>query len=113
MLKNRGRKATITVDGYTNFLFLHQNGLPKVRMNYDNMVRGLIKKNHKQHKEPLPHITPHSLRHSFCPRMANAGMNPKALQYIKGHANITMTLDYYAHVDAGSAKAEMDRLAAQ
>jgi len=44
--------------------------------------------------------------------MANAGMNPKALQYIMGHANITMTLDYYAYVDAGSAKAEMDRLAA-
>jgi len=44
--------------------------------------------------------------------MANAGMNPKALQYIMGHANITMMLDYYTHVDAGAVKAEMDRLAA-
>ncbi len=44
--------------------------------------------------------------------MANAGMNPKALQYIMGHANITMTLDYYTHVDACSVKAEMERLAA-
>ena len=24
-------------------------------------------------------------------------MNPKALQYITGHANINMTLNYYAH----------------
>lgn len=47
-----------------------------------------------------------------CSRMANAGMNPKALQYIMGHANITMTLDYYTHVDACSVKAEMKRLAA-
>ncbi|WP_152037371.1 tyrosine-type recombinase/integrase, partial [Streptococcus pneumoniae] len=30
-------------------------------------------------------ITPHSLRHTFCTNYANAGMNPKALQYIMGH----------------------------
>ena len=34
-------------------------------------------------------------------------MNPKDLQYIMGHSNITMTLNYYA-----SAKAAMDKLAA-
>jgi len=112
VLKNRGKKTTITVDGYTGFLFLNQEGLPKVGMNYNNMVRGLVKKYNKHHKEPLPNIIPHSLRHTFCSRMANAGMNPKALQYIMGHASITMTLDYYTHVDAGSVKAEMDRLAA-
>ena len=37
-------------------------------------------------------------------------MNPKALQYIMGHANIAMTLNYYAHANFYSAKAEMDRL---
>ncbi len=112
VLKNRGRVTTITVDGYTNFLFLNQNGLPKVASNYQSMVRGLLKKYNKAHKEPLPNITPHSFRHTFCTRMANKGMNPKALQYIMGHANITMTLDYYAHADSASAQAEMDRLAA-
>lgn len=40
-----------------------------------------------------------------CTRLANAGMNPKALQYIMGHANITMTLNYYAHATYDSAKA--------
>jgi len=39
-------------------------------------------------------------------------MNPKALQYPMGHANVSMTLDYYAHANFDSAKAEMDRLAA-
>lgn len=112
ILTNQERKGTITVDGYTDFLFLKRDGMPKVGLNYNTMIRGLVKKYNKQHKDPLPNTTPHSLRHTFCTRMANAGMNPKALQYIMGHANITMTLDYYAHVDAGSAKAEMDRLAA-
>lgn len=112
VLKRRQKVKTITVDGYTNFLFLTQNGLPKVADNYESMVKGLIKKYNKLHEEPLPNITPHSFRYTFCTRMANAGMNPKALQYIMGHANIAMTLDYYAQADGSSAKAEMDRLAA-
>lgn len=46
---------------------------------------------------PLPKVmTPHTMRHTFCTKKANAGMNPKALQYIMGHANIVMTLNYYA-----------------
>jgi len=45
-------------DGYTNFLFLNRDGLPKVRMNYDNIVRCLVKKYNKHRKEPLPNITP-------------------------------------------------------
>ena len=54
-------------------------------------------------------MTPHSMRHTFCTRMANAGMNPKALQYIMGHANIVMTLNYYAHATFQSAQEEMAR----
>jgi len=56
--------------------------------------------------------TPHTLRHTFCTNLANAGMNPKALQYIMGHSNITMTLGYYAHATCDSARAEMERLVA-
>ena len=33
------------------------------------------------------------------------------LQYLMGHANITMTLGYYAHGTFQSAKAELERLA--
>ena len=58
-------------------------------------------------------MTPHTMRHTFCTRMANAGMNPKALQYIMGHANIVMTLNYYAHATFHSAQAEMERLEAK
>lgn len=71
--------------------------MPKVAANYESMLKGLVKKYNKQNKEQLPNITPYILRHTFCTRLANAGMNPKALQYIMGHANITMTLNYYAH----------------
>ena len=113
VLKNRKGAKAIQVDGYSNFLFLNRNGLPKVAVNYDAMFKCLAKKFNKCHQEPLPPVmTPHTMRHTFCTRMANAGMNPKALQYIMGHANIVMTLNYYAHATFQSAQEEMARLEA-
>ena len=112
VLKNRGNAAPFSIEGYKNFLFLKNDGMPKVSANYDSMLIRLVKKYNKHNKEQLANITPHILRHTFCTRLANAGMNPKALQYIMGHANITMTLNYYAHATYDSAKAEMERLAA-
>ena len=65
------------------------------------------------HKEALLKVmTLYTLRHTFCTNLANAGMNPKALQYIMGHSNITMTLNYYAHATFASARAETERLIA-
>lgn len=113
-VKNRGKAAPVNSGGYTNFLFLNQSGLPKTASCYESMFQGLVRKYNKHHKpdEALPNITPHTMRHTFCTRLAQAGMNPKDLQYNMGHSNITMTLNYYAHADYASAKAAMDKLAA-
>lgn len=112
VVKNRRNAEPLVVDGYRNFLFLNRNGYPKVTSNYETMFRGFVKKYNKYHEDSLPNITPHILRHTFCTRFANAGMNPKSLQYIMGHANINMTLNYYAHSSYDTAKAEMMRLSA-
>ena len=95
-VKNRGKAAPVNIGGYTNFLFLNQSGLPKTASCYESMFQGLVRKYNKHHKpdEALPNITPHTMRHTFCTRLAHAGMNPKDLQYIMGHSNITMTLNY-------------------
>ena len=114
VLHRRKDGKGVVVDGYKGFLFLNRDGLPKVAVHYDAMFQCLAKKFNKFHKEPLPEVmTPHTMRHTFCTRMANAGMNPKALQYIMGHANIVMTLNYYAHATFHSAQEEMERLQAQ
>lgn len=113
VLNDRVRTNNFIVGGYGKFLFLNRNGQPKVAANYETMFRGLVKKYNKNHEEALPKVTtPHTLRHTFCTNLANAGMNPKALQYIMGHSNITMTLNYYAHATSDSAMAEMERLIA-
>lgn len=41
VLNDRGRADKLIVGGYSNFLFLNRNGLPKVAINYDTMFRGL------------------------------------------------------------------------
>ena len=94
------------------FSFITKNGTPQACINYDAMFHRLIEKFNKSNEEALPAVTPHTLRHTFCTNIANAGMNPKALQYLMWHANITMTLNYYAHANFDSAQAEFFRLAA-
>ena len=42
--------------------------------------------------------------------MAKSGMNPKTLQYIMGHSDISVTLNVYSHVDFEDAQAEMERI---
>ena len=113
VLQERKRTTPLIIGGYSGFIFLYRNGLPKVAVNYDSMFRGLVKKYNKCHEVALPKVTtPHTLRHTFCTNLANAGMNPKALQYIMGHSNITMMLNYYAHATSDSAVTEMERLIA-
>lgn len=103
-LAKRDDRKCVEIDGYSHFLFLNRKGYPKTSGDFDSILRNLIKKYNKYHEEKLPHITPHTLRHTFCTNCANAGMNPKALQYIMGHANITMTLNYYAHATYNKEK---------
>ena len=79
VLQNR-KDSNFTVDGYTGFLFLTSNGTPKVCNGYVIMFSRLVEKYNQNHGEALPVVTtPHTLRHTFCTNMANAGMNPKAL----------------------------------
>lgn len=42
--------------------------------------------------------------------MAKSGMNPKTLQYIMGHSDISVTLNVYTHVGFEDAEKEMQRL---
>ena len=103
----------VIIEGYSDFLFLKRDGYPKTASNYAMTLLNLAKKYNKCHETPLPKLfSAHVLRHTFCTNLANAGINPKALQYIMGHANITMTLNYYAHASFDSARAEMKRLTA-
>ena len=64
-------------------------------------------------KEELLKITPHVCRHTYCSRKASSGMNPKTLQYLMGHSEISVTMDTYTHLGLQDAWEELQRLQLQ
>lgn len=96
------------VDGYTGFLLLDKNNKPKVALHIENEMRWAMKKYNKLHPDkPLPHITPHVFRHTFCTNMANSGMDAKMLQYLMGHSDVGVTLNVYTHSSYERAAEQM------
>lgn len=48
-------------------------------------------------------VTPHVCRHTYCSHNASAGMNPKHLQYLMGHSDISVTVNLpYGHTNQSS-----------
>ena len=112
ILANRARpKVEPMVDGYTGFLFLDKNGMPMVALHWEKYFKHILDKYNSIYKVQLPRITPHVCRHTFCSKMAKSGINPKTLQYIMGHSDISVTLNTYSHVGFEDAREELSRVA--
>ena len=111
VMNNRKKPAKEPmIDGHTGFLFLDKNDMPMVCLHWEHYFKHIRNKYNSIYKVQLPKITPHVCRHTFCTNMAKSGMNPKTLQYIMGHADISITLNTYTHVKFDDAKVEFDRV---
>ena len=103
-------KEEPNIEGYTGFLFLDKNDMPMVSLHWEKYMQHIREKYNGIYRVPLPKITPHVCRHTFCSNMAKSGMNPKTLQYIMGHSDISVTLNTYTHVKIEDAENELSRL---
>ena len=99
------------IDGHSGFLYLDKNGMPMVALHWEKYFEHIVEKYNRTYKIEMPKITPHVCRHTFCSNMAKSGMNPKTLQYIMGHSDISVTLNTYSHVGFEDARSELARLA--
>ena len=98
------------IDGYTGFLFLDTKGMPEVALHWEHRFNNTVKRYNDIYRVQLPNITPHVCRHTYCSNMARAGMNPKTLQYLMGHSDISVTLNTYTHLGLEDAENELRRL---
>lgn len=73
----------------------------------------ILEKYNDIYRVPLPKITPHVCRHTFCTNRANENMGIKQLQYLMGHSDISVTMDTYAHIQHEAAREELLRLEEQ
>lgn len=98
------------VDGKKGFLFLDKSGNITYSLHWEHYFQRILKKYNSTHRKKLPSITPHICRHTYCSNMAKSGMNPKTLQYLMGHSDISVTLNTYTHINYEDAVAEYKRL---
>ena len=111
ILANRKNpKVEPMVDGYSGFLYLDKNGRPMVALHWEKYFQHIREKYNKIYRVQMPKVTPHVCRHTFCSNMAKSGMNPKTLQYIMGHSDISVTLNVYTHLNYDDAEEEMQKV---
>lgn len=111
ILANRKNpKVEPMVDGYSGFLYLDKNGRPMVALHWEKYFQHIREKYNKIYRIQMPKVTPHVCRHTFCSNMAKSGMNPKTLQYIMGHSDISVTLNVYTHLNYDDAEEEMQKV---
>ena len=110
--KRRKPKVEPMVEGYSGLLYLDKNDMPMVALHWEKYFQHILQKYNNIYRVQMPKVTPHVCRHTFCSNMAKSGMNPKSLQYIMGHSDISVTLNTYTHVKFEDAQEEMRKIQA-
>lgn len=98
------------IKGHTGFLFLDKNGNPEVAMHWQHRLNHVVKRYNDIYRVQMPNITPHVCRHTYCSNMAKSGMNPKTLQYLMGHSDISVTMNTYTHWGLEDAADELKKM---
>jgi integrase len=58
----------------------------------------------------VPAIRVHDLRHTFATLALGAGIHPKQVQEMLGHADVSITLDIYSHVTEDMHREAAERI---
>ena len=103
-------KMEKVIDGYTGFLFYDDDGNPLVAMHWQHRFNRMVSRYNDIYRVQMPNITPHVYRHTYCSNMAKSGMNPKTLQYLMGHSDISVTMNVYTHISFDDAEEELKRM---
>ena len=103
-------KVEKAIDGYSGFLFYDDNGMPLVAMHWQHRFNHMVGRDNDIYRVQMPNITPHICRHTYCSNMAKSGMNPKTLQYLMGHSNISVAMNVYTHIGFDDAEEELKRM---
>lgn len=105
--KRKAPEHEPVIYGVKGFLYLDKNEMPMVALHWEKYFEHICEKHNKIYKEELPNVTPHVCRHTFATNMARSGMNPKSLQILMGHADISTTLNIYTHLGFDDVQQEM------
>lgn len=97
----------IPIDGP---VFMNTKNSMAATSRIDETISRAIRKMNENENMNIAHFSVHALRATFATRAIESGMSPKVLQSILGHADISMTMNLYAHVMEDTKKAEMEKI---
>ena len=92
----------LTIDGYKGFIFSGRSGGALRGSTVNGVILRAVDDMNKYEKanatDPilLPNFSCHDIRHTFCTRLCENGVNIKVIQEIMGHKSITTTMDIYS-----------------
>lgn len=111
----QNRYSTEDNSEFKDLLFTTRYNTPVIEQNFIDAIQRIINEINSTRDilDEFEKFTPHCFRHTFATRCIEAGMKPKVLQKILGHATLQMTMDLYAHVLSDTKADEMDLLEAE
>ena len=93
---------------FADLVFVTSMGSPVLRYHAEKECKKVVKAINeaeafdsvKEQRKPIifEDVYPHALRHTFCSRCFEKGMNPKVVQALMGHQHYSTTIEIYTHV---------------
>ncbi len=86
--------------GFEDILFVSRNGWPLCDQTIIDALDRIVNEiNYSRDEgEQFQRLSPHCFRHTFATRCFEAGIPPKTVQILLGHATLDMTMNLYTHV---------------
>ncbi len=78
-------------------IFIQWNGAQMHPSTPDGAMRKVIGRYNSRHKEPLPHVTPHGLRHTSATLLISQNIDVRTVSNRLGHAQTSTTMNIYTH----------------
>lgn len=98
------RKLKIKQQANSNIVFCSKLGIYLTPRNYSRTFQRIVR------KAKIEMCNVHTMRHTFATRLFEAGVLPKTISELLGHASVSFTLDTYTHVMPNTKKQAIDML---
>ena len=101
---------SVSIDGYSDFIFLNRNGNPHHPCEINRVMKKIIEAYNDGSAAQIRPFSVHSFRHTFATNLCMNESNLKLIQSVMGHSNINITMNVYAECRQEELKRMAERL---